>query len=115
MKARARVTEIMEEEENRNIELRRQEKSEKDKAQTGGISPEEVHSSEEITVGEKAPEEGDISSGGAETSQNVEAEIQRIKKLIWLPPDGYVRFERSCEGCVSKCAEQSLENFQNCQ
>ena len=33
----------------------------------------------------------------------------RIKKLIWLPPDVYGICGRNCEGCVAKCAEQSLE------
>ena len=114
MKARTRVKEIMDEEEKRHSEMNRQEKARKEDVQTAENDQEEVQVLGESMVGEPATEEEDVSPGIEKTSQHVGPEVQRIKKPIWLPPEGYVRCGRSCEGCIAKCAEQSLENCQNC-
>ena len=114
MKARTRVKEIMDEEEKAHSEMKRQEKARKENVQTAENDQEEVQVLGESMVGEPATEEEDVSPGIDKTSQHVETEVQRIKKPIWLPPEGYGRCGRSCEGCIAKCAEQSLENCQNC-
>ena len=137
MKARSRVQEIMAEEERKALEMREQERANKEEAEVTRKSSEEVlvknvvnacqnDESEDasgvvkntqpgVEAGEELSHgEGDVGFGGDDKTQNSDNEIQRIKKHIWVPPEGYGRCARGCEGCIAKCAEQGLEKCQSC-
>ena len=43
-----------------------------------------------------------------------DGEIVRVKKQRWTPEAGFRRCGLKCKGCAEKCAEQGLEDCQNC-
>ena len=126
MKARAKVKEIIEEESLKALNVREHEKTREEELQAATKTPEQVQTLPDITVaananksskesgGKEVPMEKEASSGGDDISQHTDADLSRVKRPIWVPPEGYGRCGRSCEGCVAKCLEQNLENCQNC-
>ena len=137
MKARLQVREIMAEEEKRALEIREQENAKKEEAALVREASEEalvenVENSSQNSKGEGesavventqpglekegevAPGEKDDSLDGEEKRQQGDHETQRIKNPVWVPPEGYSRCARGCDGCIAKCAEQGLEKCQSC-
>ena len=54
--------------------------------------------------------------GGRPTLEKTagESEIVRVRKQKWTPEAGFRRCGNQCPGCAQKCAEQGIEDCQNC-
>ena len=50
----------------------------------------------------------------SDNNEEVEGSKPRVRKPIWIPPDGWRRCGHGCVGCASKCAEQGLEDCHGC-
>ena len=54
---------------------------------------------------------------GEKTTEEIkgaESDIVRVKRQKWTPEAGFRRCGHQCAGCAEKCAEQGIEDCQNC-
>ena len=51
---------------------------------------------------------------GGKPTQAAESDKVRVKKQKWTPEAGFRRCGHQCAGCAEKCAEQGIEDCQNC-
>ena len=69
-----------------------------------------------LAEGSTAGEDMIQKPGGGTYQEKVagEQEIVRVKKQKWTPDQGFRRCGHQCPGCAQKCAEQGIEDCQNC-